>query len=307
MHRGKVCYGNSRLAAFTLAEVLITLGIIGVVAALTLPSLVQSYKKSMYVNSLKKAYSVLNNLTRDAMAKDEVFEFVDTNLGSAWNERWYGMETFEQELKNYFPNAIEFYGSEKTLATQYCRGAGSIEKIYECRNYYQNWLPLDHVFSSNHVCVLAADAILYCFNFNMGIIPEGEQNKGREFEGNFYGHDYGFARRIMVDVNGYKKPNQLGRDIFFFAIGGRTGKVIPDGSYLLFKDYYVDKVCKTLSNPLWVSQCTASLTDGLAKPKYEEIKKQENYCFGSKNQYEKYSWNIFCADKIISEDWKMNY
>lgn len=40
-------HNASRKAAFTLAEVLITLGIIGVVAALTLPSLVANYKISI--------------------------------------------------------------------------------------------------------------------------------------------------------------------------------------------------------------------------------------------------------------------
>ena len=44
---------------FTLAEVLITLGIIGIVAAMTLPTLVNNYKKQIYVVGLKKAY---NNL-----------------------------------------------------------------------------------------------------------------------------------------------------------------------------------------------------------------------------------------------------
>ena len=50
--------------AFTLAEVLITLGIIGVVAALTLPTLISNYKKQTYVTGLQKAYSVLNNMTK---------------------------------------------------------------------------------------------------------------------------------------------------------------------------------------------------------------------------------------------------
>lgn len=45
--------------AFTLAEVLITLAIIGVVAALTIPSLIQGYKKTEYSSKLKKFYSVM--------------------------------------------------------------------------------------------------------------------------------------------------------------------------------------------------------------------------------------------------------
>lgn len=45
--------------AFTLAEVLITIGVIGVVAAITIPSLVTSYQKRMTVNRLKGSYSKL--------------------------------------------------------------------------------------------------------------------------------------------------------------------------------------------------------------------------------------------------------
>ena len=57
-------------AAFTLAEVLITLGIIGVVAALTLPTLIQNHQKQVYVTQLKKAYSTLGNAF-NKMAVDE--------------------------------------------------------------------------------------------------------------------------------------------------------------------------------------------------------------------------------------------
>ena len=45
---------------FTLAEVLITLGIIGVVAAMTLPALVGNYKKAQTISQLKKVYSTLS-------------------------------------------------------------------------------------------------------------------------------------------------------------------------------------------------------------------------------------------------------
>ena len=51
---------NKRVA-FTLAEVLITLGIIGVVAAMTIPNLVNTYKEKVRVSKVKKAYSVLAN------------------------------------------------------------------------------------------------------------------------------------------------------------------------------------------------------------------------------------------------------
>ena len=45
--------------AFTLAEVLITLGIIGVVAAMTLPTLLNKYQEVVTVNKVKKFYFAL--------------------------------------------------------------------------------------------------------------------------------------------------------------------------------------------------------------------------------------------------------
>lgn len=47
--------------AFTLAETLITLGVIGVVAALTLPTLINSYKKQVTTARLKKFNSIFND------------------------------------------------------------------------------------------------------------------------------------------------------------------------------------------------------------------------------------------------------
>lgn len=49
-----------KLNGFTLAEVLITLGIIGIVAALTMPALIANSKKTEYSSKLKKFYSVMN-------------------------------------------------------------------------------------------------------------------------------------------------------------------------------------------------------------------------------------------------------
>ena len=53
--------------AFTLAEVLITLGIIGVVSALTIPNIIGNYQKTVTINQLKVAYSVLSNAIEQAI------------------------------------------------------------------------------------------------------------------------------------------------------------------------------------------------------------------------------------------------
>ena len=46
--------------AFTMAEVLITLGIIGIVAAMTIPNLMGAYRKKVVETELKKAFSVIS-------------------------------------------------------------------------------------------------------------------------------------------------------------------------------------------------------------------------------------------------------
>ena len=71
-------WNNSRKIAFTLAEVLITLGIIGVVAAMTLPSLIQNYHEKQRVTQLKKAYSVMQNAF--LMAQEEYGDVTDWGL-----------------------------------------------------------------------------------------------------------------------------------------------------------------------------------------------------------------------------------
>ncbi len=53
-----------------MAEVLITLGIIGVVAALTLPTLIANYQKQVWVNQLKKTYATLNEGVKQIVASE---------------------------------------------------------------------------------------------------------------------------------------------------------------------------------------------------------------------------------------------
>ena len=59
-----------RLIGFTLAEVLITLAIIGVVAALSIPAVISNSQQQEYKTGLRKAVSVLNSAITMNMALD---------------------------------------------------------------------------------------------------------------------------------------------------------------------------------------------------------------------------------------------
>ncbi len=57
---------NKESSGFTLAEVLITLGIIGIIAAMTLPTVIKKYQEKVLVTSYLRVYSILNNAYRSA-------------------------------------------------------------------------------------------------------------------------------------------------------------------------------------------------------------------------------------------------
>lgn len=59
---------KNRYKCFTLAEVLITLGIIGIIAAMTLPALLAKWQKHITVNKIKKFYSSMNQVLECAKA-----------------------------------------------------------------------------------------------------------------------------------------------------------------------------------------------------------------------------------------------
>ncbi len=56
--------------AFTLSEVLITLGIIGVVVAFTFPVLISKYQEQVIISKYKKMYSTLSNAYNLAIAEN---------------------------------------------------------------------------------------------------------------------------------------------------------------------------------------------------------------------------------------------
>jgi len=84
--------------AFTLAEVLITLGIIGVVAAMILPTLIQKHRKSVVETGLKKFYTTMNQaiqLSVNDNGETKYWEFATNDTPENIKE-WY-----KKYLMNY--------------------------------------------------------------------------------------------------------------------------------------------------------------------------------------------------------------
>ena len=111
-----VDFNNIRRTAFTLAEVLITLGIIGVVAALTMPGLIANYRERVLVTAAKKAYSTITNALNMWNAQNDV-------VGN-YEYFWISHENTEDLLKEL---------STLLNAVKVCTS----QNLDECGGYYQ--------------------------------------------------------------------------------------------------------------------------------------------------------------------------
>ncbi|MDR1167522.1 MAG: hypothetical protein LBK53_01345 [Heliobacteriaceae bacterium] len=85
------------MAAFTLAEVLITLGIIGIVASLTMPSLIANYQKKVTALRVKQAYSMLSQAVKLSEIDNGPFPDWDLCLGQS-----NGLHNTELVVDKYF-------------------------------------------------------------------------------------------------------------------------------------------------------------------------------------------------------------
>ena len=66
--------------ALTIGELLITMGIIGVIAMLTLPGFIQDYHKRVYTTKLKKSVEMIENAVNQACADNNLSYFYQTLL-----------------------------------------------------------------------------------------------------------------------------------------------------------------------------------------------------------------------------------
>ena len=90
-------------AAFTLAEVLITLGIIGIVAAMTLPTLIANYQKKVVETRLIAFYSKINQAYRMSYAENgDTVDWITSDKNYSYDEmvKWLEQYIFPY-MKHY--------------------------------------------------------------------------------------------------------------------------------------------------------------------------------------------------------------
>lgn len=174
--------------AFTLAEVLITLGIIGVVAAITIPNLIASYKAIKLKNQFKEAYSILSRAIKAYNGDDERIsaDMKDSN------------QNLYKTFLGYFQGTTDCGNSNQVKKdSEYCfiRTSNSgINKDIYYKNYALNNNFIDTSYLDDGQFYLM-NGMLIAFNTSHQLIS------------------------VSIDINGKKqKPNAWGHDVFTFQL-----------------------------------------------------------------------------------------
>ena len=208
---------------FTLAEVLITLGIIGVVAALTAPALVLNARNESNAARLSVVVSNLENAFTSALVQENVANLTQTrmfrNIGNNANAAQ--RAAFAGELGRY----IHLQGARDSerMDDFYSNANVSVYKINDNANPMHldgNWL-----YDPNHPefpLFFKNGAVVFLHQENVD--HSALENQIRAVGGSLT-H---VVAEIIVDVNGLSTPNTLGRDLFLFYLGA-DGILYPAG------------------------------------------------------------------------------
>ena len=175
--------------AFTLAEVLITLGIIGVVAAITLPTVLTNVRNKELETGLKKGYSSIEQALNHYYADEGI------RLAAGKPEYSHKVKGI---LTKYMTNAIDCgWGGDD--ANKACFPNRNVNSYKPSRNEIQY-----KTFNGTHdIEVRWFDDGQYITTDGMLILIE----------------NIGVEIYISVDVNGFRSPNRLGQDLFMFDLG----------------------------------------------------------------------------------------
>ena len=185
---------------FTLAEVLITLGILAFVAAVTLPALQSNIQIQELETKFRKTFVDLNNFAASFQEEfDESIPKYIISINNDDDETTVGSESMRQEFVKHIVNAAH---------------VGASIPISVTSNYAVKSLQDPTVNApSQPLCDIDyyTDGVGRIFSF--GADPVAGKN----------------GPRVCVDINGTKKPNTYGIDVFSFLFT-IDGSVIPEGT-----------------------------------------------------------------------------
>ena len=187
---------------FTLAEVLITLGIIGVVAALTAPALVQSAGTAKVGPTLSKVVATLENANEQLLHDEDATDLSKVLTDNDEDENTTLTDAYMDLLSKYIAGSS--YDNDEITAA-------SFEPALKSYN--------------GKDASLTDGSRVFHFSDNIDVILDVNQIWAYNTKGSFKGN----LATTYIDINGIKtKPNVQGKDVFYFNID-KSGQVLPWG------------------------------------------------------------------------------
>ena len=186
--------------AFTLAEVLITLAIIGVVAALTIPSVISNSQQQEFKTGLRKAVSVLNSAITMNMAIDGETPYDNANLFGYLMKHMAVMESTTDLSKKFSVRVNGNQGNGKIINAAFYTTDGM---RFEFNNTGYDFSKPLYENTEINVCASSVTG---------NLVWQGNSKKACGGCGS-YGLNSNTDKTtkppclIMVDVNGDRKPN----------------------------------------------------------------------------------------------------
>ena len=228
-----------KLMAFSLAEVLITIGIIGVVAAMTMPSLIQKHQDKELATRTQKAFSSFSNAL--LLLQNDNGTEGDNSLTFA---EGVSNEQITQNFSKFFEGSKVCKNKNQAGCSEYYDYAIKYSNAQYDKGGNVKFLQLDRP------SLILPNGIVF-FIMTNDTSCETRTYTTVDDDGNQENYKSSICANIAIDVNGPRKPNQFGRDCYWAWVyqdrlepnfsdiyGGKSLKNILSGNGKLeYSDY----------------------------------------------------------------------
>lgn len=193
--------------AFNFSEVMITMTVIGVVAALTMPGLVAHYHEKEYVSQLAKSLSQFEQAMQNIMFRHECTDidctgvFSSTTADNAWNNKF--SEEMNKSIK-IVRTAKSGEAMMPTIKSKYLKPKDTPLTTAS------DWR------STSGFKFMTPDGVFYL------VEPKGCVAVAHQYISTINN----LCAEVLIDVNSERRPNQYGRDIFKFIVA-QNGHLYP--------------------------------------------------------------------------------
>ena len=237
---------------------LITLGIVGIVAAMTIPNLIYSYKEKVIVNKLPEVYSILNQAYK--MASEEYGPI------SSWNLSTDKAESREQIIK-MFSMFMKSY--------LYCDGKNII-----CKDKQMQFDMLGKkTNASSTYNMILGNTVKVNFDDAGNFSPYLHKNDCDEGCYSGYNDEMRTPHTIMVNVTGKNNSPRWGEDLFLFAILDKG--IVPYGDVGWSKQKYCNPSIESVAGWWQGGTCAGYVLKHKNINYMKCVKGNKKYCTGN--------------------------